>query len=140
MHEAESESYDYERDRLCSEIINKKEQLHWVENSMLNIYLDKGSITKASKATGISQAQVKRILTNAKQKMKTNITGKLLGNYICGSIDVVIDVQDNITPENVNDILATINEYIRFKLEKITIPSTNAHFNKIEDIRIKKVI
>ncbi len=139
-----TEDYDTERDQKETKVKDSIEKdLHWVESSMLSIYLEKGSIYRAAKATGISQDQVGRILKNARRKLKTGMEGKLIGNYIVGSLEIVLDVQENVNPENVLDIMDDVMEFIKYKLESSNIPSKSsagAFIKEVKPFKITKIV
>lgn len=143
-HDQVSESYDIERDQKETKVFEAIDKnLHWVETSMLQIYLKKGSMYKAASATGIDIKQVKRILGQARQKLNTAMSGKLIGSYIVANMEMVLDVSTDVNPETVMDLMEEAFEYAKSKLEGVQIPTKNgndAYFKEIKPIRIKKVI
>lgn len=142
--ETEDEQYDHERDENESKVMDVIDKdLHWVEKSMLSIYLEKGSMYKASKDTGISLKQVGRIIKKARGKINTSMNGKLLGSYIVANLEIVLDVNTEVSPETVMDLMDEVQEYIKYKLEGTTVPTKtkqDAFVKEIKPIRIKKVI
>lgn len=117
--------------------------LHWVEKSILKLYKDMGSIEKISKATKISHKQVARIYDKTKEKLRTSVSGKLMGNYIIVTQELIIDMPENVTPDNVNDILDETLEYMKARLEGRIIPSkqkTNGYIKELQPLRVKKII
>lgn len=142
--ETEDICYDHERDSKESkvmEVIDK--ELHWVERSMLGIYLEKGSMYKASQDTGISIKQVKNIIKKARGKINTSMNGKLLGNYIVANMEFVIDVNTEVTPETIIDLMDEVQDYIEYKLAGTSIPTKtkqDAFVKEIKGIRVKKII
>lgn len=143
-HEQEQESYDKEKDVKEQKVFDVIEKdLHWVEKSMLQIYLQKGGLYKAAQATGIPVRQVSQILKKIRCKIDTAMNGKLVGNYVIGSMEFVLDVNTDVTPETVLDLLDEALDYVKSKLEGVQIPTKNgndAYFKEIKPIKIKKVI
>jgi len=143
-HEEQSEPYDYERDKLeekISEVVSKN--LHWVEKSVLDIYLQSGSQVRAASNIGITDRQVKNIIRTAKRKIKTVINGKIMGNYVKANIEILIDVNNDVTPESVLDLMDEINEFIFYKLQGQPIPTkTNqgAFIKEISPAKIKSIV
>lgn len=117
--------------------------LHWVEKAMVNLHQDLGSMEKISKVTKISFNQVDRIYKKAKEKLKTSLSGKLMGNYIVVSSEFVLDIPQDVTPDNINDILDETLEYMKMRLEGRMIPSkekTNGYIKEIKPLKAKKII
>lgn len=118
-------------------------KLHWVEKSILELYQDMGSVEKISKATKISTKQVRRIYDKTKEKLRTSVSGKLMGNYIVVTQEIILDMPEQVTPDNINDILDETLEYMKQRLEGRIIPSkqkTNGYIKEIQPLRVKKVI
>lgn len=118
-------------------------KLHWVEKSILQLHQDLGSIEKISKGTKISSKQIKRIYDKTKEKLRTSVSGKLMGNYIVVTQELILDMPDAVTPDNINDILDETLEYMKQRLEGRIIPSkqkTNGYIKEIQPLRVKKVI
>jgi hypothetical protein len=117
--------------------------LHWVEKAMLKLHQELGSMEKISKETKISMKQVDRIYKKGKEKIRTAMTGKMIGNYIVITNEMIIDVPENVTPDNINDILEEVHEYMMQRLHGRIIPSKgekNGYIKEIQPIRVKKVI
>ncbi len=117
--------------------------LHWVEKSMVKLHQDLGSMEKISKVTKISFNQVDRIYKKAKEKLRTSLSGKLMGNYIVVNSEFVLDIPHDVTPDNINDILDETLEYMRMRLEGRMIPSkekTNGYIKDIKPLKAKKII
>jgi hypothetical protein len=117
--------------------------LHWVEKSMVKLHQDLGSMEKISKVTKISFNQVDRIYKKAKEKLRTSLSGKLMGNYIVVSSEFVLDVPQDVTPDNINEILDETLEYMKMRLEGRMIPSkekTNGYIKDIKPLKAKKII
>lgn len=117
--------------------------LHWVEKSMVKLHQDLGSMERISKATKISMKQVDRIYKKAKEKLRTSLSGKLMGNYIVVTSEFVLDIPEDVTPDNINDILDETLEYMQMRLEGRMIPSkekTNGYIKDIKPLKVKKVI
>lgn len=139
-----SDCYDIERDKKETKVFEAMEtDLHWVEKSMLQIYLKKGGLYKAAEATGIPVIQVRSILKKARSKLSTAMEGKLIGSYVVANMEMVLDVNSEVSPETVMDLMEEAFEYVKGKLEGVQIPTKNgndAYFKEIKPIRIKKVI
>ena len=117
--------------------------LHWVEKAMVNLHQDLGSMEKISKVTKISFNQVDRIYKKAKEKLRTSLSGKLMGNYIVVSSEFILDIPQDVTPDNINDILDETLEYMKMRLEGRMIPSkekTNGYIKDIKPLKAKKII
>lgn len=117
--------------------------LHWVEKSMVKLHQDLGSMEKISKVTKISFNQVDRIYKKAKEKLRTSLSGKLMGNYILVSSEFVLDIPQDVTPDNINEILDETLEYMKMRLEGRMIPSkekTNGYIKDIKPLKAKKII
>ncbi len=117
--------------------------LHWVEKSIIKLHQDLGSMERISKVTKISMNQVDRIYKKAKEKLRTSLSGKLMGNYIVVSSEFVLDIPQDVTPDNINDILDETLEYMKMRLEGRMIPSkekTNGYIKDIKPLKAKKVI
>lgn len=117
--------------------------LHWVEKSMIKLHQDLGSMERISKATKISMKQVDRIYKKAKEKLRTSLSGKLMGNYIIVNSEFVLDIPQDVTPDNINEILDETLEYMKMRLEGQMIPSkekTNGYIKDIKPLKAKKII
>jgi len=117
--------------------------LHWVEKAMLKLHQELGSMEKISKETKISMKQIERIYKKGKEKIRTAMTGKMIGNYLLVTNEMLIDVPEDVTPDNINDILEDVHEYMMQRLHGRIIPSKgqkNGYIKEIQPIRVKKVI
>jgi hypothetical protein len=66
-----------------------------------------------------------------------------MGNYIVVTHELILDMPDTVTPDNINDILDETLEYMRARLEGRIIPSkqkTNGYIKELQPLRVKKVI
>lgn len=120
-----------------------KNDLHWVEQEMLRIYSTQGNIERTAKQTQISKRQVHRILSNAKNKIKTSMSGKLVGNFVVANCEIIIDVPESVSPENINDILEEVVDFIKLKSQGKAIPSKiarNSFIKDISDLKLKRII
>lgn len=136
--------YDQEKENKLQNLENAIEtDLHWVEKSMLKLHQELGSMEKISKATKISINQVDRIYKKAKEKLKTSISGKLMGNYIVITSEMMLDVPSDVTPDNINEILDETLEYMKMRLEGRIIPSkhkTNGYIKEMKPLKVKKIV
>jgi hypothetical protein len=120
-----------------------KNNLHWVEQTVLEIHNKTGSITALSQKTNISRKQLSRILSKAKEKLASAVGGKLMGNYVKATCEVVLDLPDEVTPENINDILEDTLQYMMARLEGRVIPSkkqTNGYIKEIKPLKLKQIV
>lgn len=117
--------------------------LHWVEKAMIRLHQELGSMERISKETKISMKQVERIYKKGKEKIRTAMTGKMIGNYLLVTNEMLIDVPEDVTPDNVNEILEEVHEYMMQRLHGRIIPSKskkNGYIKEIQPIKVKKVI
>ena len=120
-----------------------EKDLHWVEKAMVKLHQELGSMERISKETKISMKQVARIYSKGKEKIKTAMSGKTIGSYVVVLNEMVIDVPESVSPENINDILEEVHEYMIQRLHGRIIPSkkkTNGYIKEIQPLRVKKVI
>lgn len=138
------EVYNIDKEKRLQDLETAMDKdLHWVEKSMVKLHQDLGSMDKISKATKISFNQVNRIYKKAKEKLRTSLSGKLMGNYIVVNSEFVLDIPQDVTPDNINDILDETLEYMKMRLEGRMIPSkekTNGYIKDIKPLKAKKVI
>jgi len=143
-HDQQHEEYDVEKDKIETEVGEAVDKsLHWVEKSMLKIYLDAGSKKQASELTGIGYRQVSNIISKAKRKVQTQMSGKLIGSYLHCNLDIIIDVSSVLNPDNAMDLMDEVHEFIKYRIEGQQIPTkTNqdAFIKEIKPARIKKII
>jgi hypothetical protein len=138
------EAYNIDKEKRLQDLEAAMDKdLHWVEKSMIKLHQDLGSMEKISKVTKISFNQVDRIYKKAKEKLRTSLSGKLMGNYIVISGEFVLDIPQDVTPDNINDILDETLDYMRMRLEGRMIPSkekTNGYIKEIKPLKAKKII
>lgn len=138
------EEYNADKEKKLQDLEEAMDKdLHWVENAMVKLHQDLGSMEKISKVTKISFNQVDRIYKKAKEKLRTSLSGKLMGNYIVVSGEFVLDIPQDVTPDNINDILDETLDYMKMRLEGRMIPSkekTNGYIKDIKPLKAKKII
>jgi len=138
------EVYNAEKEKKLQDLEAAMDKdLHWVEKSMVKLHQDLGSMEKISKVTKISFNQVDRIYKKAKEKLRTSLSGKLMGNYIVVNSEFVLDIPQDVTPNNINEILDETLEYMKMRLEGRMIPSkekTNGYIKDIKPLKAKKII
>ena len=138
------EEYNVDKEKKLQDLEKALDKdLHWVEKAMVNLHQDLGSMERISKATKISMKQVDRIYKKAKEKIKTSLSGKLMGNYILVDCEFVLDIPQDVTPDNINEILDETLEYMKMRLEGRMIPSkekTNGYIKEMRPLKAKKVI
>ena len=138
-----NEIYDHERDKKESDVADKIDELHWVENAMLRIYLKEGSVAKACEKVGISRMQCTNILKKAKHKLGVSVNGKLIGNYLVADVQMVLDVSSELNPETALDLMDEFQEFLNYKLAGQTLPSKtkqDAFIKEIKPAKIKRII
>jgi len=144
IYEEPNDESRIEREKQLQELEGAIEKdLHWVERAMIKLHQELGSMEKISKETKISMKQVDRIYKKGKEKIRTAMTGKMIGNYLLVSNEMLIDVPEDVTPDNINDILEEVHEYMMQRLHGRIIPSKskkNGYIKEIQPIRVKKVI
>lgn len=143
MFSAPDESTWLDKEKALKDLDKGIESLHWVEQKMLEIWQNEGDMVSISRKTEIPYRQVKRIISNAKTKLVSEISGKLYGNYVIASLDIVLDCEDNITPDNINDLLEDLIEYLKQRAEQRQIPSKTLNKSFVKEIRpakLKKII
>ena len=135
-----------ERDKKVKQVHEiYQSELDFCEQAVLTAYLKEGGVTNGSKATGLPMRSFHKILNTAKQKMKTGVNGKLQGNYAVLTVDVLIDCESDLTPENINEMIDEFADYMRLKLEKKTIPTKRQPKNtnivkEIKPVKLKQII
>jgi hypothetical protein len=138
------EEYNADKEKKLQDLESAMDKdLHWVENAMVKLHQDLGSMEKISKVTKISFNQVDRIYKKAKEKLRTSLSGKLMGNYIVVTGEFVLDIPQDVTPDNINDILDETLDYMKMRLEGRMIPSkekTNGYIKDIKPLKAKKII
>ena len=142
-NEKDDNSYIEKESRLQSMELAIDNDLHWVEKAVINLRQELGSIEKISKETKISMKQIDRIYKKAKEKVRTSMSGKIIGNYLLVTNEMLIDVPEDVTTDNINDILEEVHEYMMQRLHGRIIPSKgqkNGYIKEIQPIRVKKVI
>ena len=66
-----------------------------------------------------------------------------MGNYIVVTGEFVLDIPQDVTPDNINDILDETLDYMKMRLEGRMIPSkekTNGYIKDIKPLKAKKII
>lgn len=118
--------------------------LAWYEREILKLYSETRNIVKISKDTKIPYRSLFKTIQNAKRKMKVALRkeqgqqAKLIGNYVTASIDIKIDITNDLNPDELTDLLEAISQTIR---EKITGNAVeDATINEITDLKIKQII
>ena len=143
MLSAPDESGWVDKEKALTDLDKGIDSLHWVEQKMLEIWQEEGDLVSISRKTTIPYRQVKKIISNAKNKLVSEISGKLYGNYVVASLDIVLDCEDNITPDNINDLLEDLIEYLKQRAEQRQIPSKTLNKSFVKEIRpakLKKII
>lgn len=141
--EVEEEVYNTEKDAMLNRVEESLEKdLHWVERAMVGLYLDKGSMTKISEDVRMPFKQVQKIMKAARTKIKDAINGKMIGNYVVASVDIVFDVSEAVNAENINDILEEAWEYINYRVNGTKVPSNaiDTFIKEIKPMKLKKII
>lgn len=138
-----NDNYDLDTDIILNKIEESMDKdLHWVERAMVGLYLDKGSMTKISEDVRMPFKQVQKIMKAARTKINDAINGKMIGNYVVASMDIVFDVSESVNAENINDILEEAWEYINYRVNGNKIPSnkTDTYIKEIKPIKLKRIV
>lgn len=114
--------------------------LHWVEQTMLGLWQNQGDMISISRKTEIPYRQVQRIMKNAKTKLMSEVSGKIFGNYIVANMEIVLDCEDNVTPDNIIEILEGTLDYLKYMVESRQIPAQKCFIKELKPIRVKKII
>lgn len=141
--EVEEEVYNRDKDAMLNRVEESLEKdLHWVERAMVGLYLDKGSMTKISEDVRMPFKQVQKIMKAARTKINDAINGKMIGNYVVASMDIVFDVSEAVNAENINDILEEAWEYINYRVNGTKVPSNaiDTFIKEIKPMKLKKII
>ena len=141
--EIEEEEYNSDKDIMLNRVEQSLEvDLHWVERAMVSLYLDKGSMTKISEDVRMPFKQVQKIMKAARTKINDAINGKMIGNYVVATMDIVFDVSESVNAENINDILEEAWEYINYRVNGNKVPSNaiDTYIKEIKPIKLKKII
>lgn len=144
IYDEPNDESKFEREKQLSQLESAIDtELHWVEKSIIKLHQELGSLEKISKATKISINQVERIYRKGKEKIKTAMSGKLVGNYLVVTNEMLIDVPENVDAGNINEILEEVHDYMMQRLHGRIIPSKskkNGYIKEIQPIKVKKVI
>lgn len=118
--------------------------LAWYEREILKLYSEKRNIVTLARETKIPYRSLFKTIQNAKTKMKQALRkeqgqqAKLIGNYVTASMDMVIDITDDMNPDDIADLLTEISQMIREKIAGNAIQ--DATINNITDLKIKQII
>ena len=88
----------------------------------------------------IPYRQVQKIMKNAKTKLMSEVSGKIFGNYVVANMEIVLDCEDNVTPENIMDILEDTLSYLKYMVESRQVPAQKCFIKELKPIRLKKII
>lgn len=127
------------------EHINKAANcLHWYEKEILKLYAEKRNIVQISKETKIPYRSLFKTINKAKHKMKqalrkddTNQT-KLIGSVINARIDLTIDIDRDMSNDELVDLLERISFIVNEKISNKKIE--DAIIKKVSGIRIKNIL
>lgn len=118
--------------------------LAWYEREILKLYSEKRNIVTLARETKIPYRSLFKTIQNAKTKMKQALRkeqgqqAKLIGNYVTASMDMVIDITDDMNPDDIADLLTEISEMIREKISGHAVQ--DATINNITDLKIKQIV
>jgi hypothetical protein len=78
----------------------------------------------------------------ARTKINDAINGKMIGNYVVASMDIVFDVSESVNAENINDILEEAWEYINYRVNGTKVPSNaiDTYIKEIKPIKLKRIV
>ncbi len=118
-------------------------KLHWVEQKIVDLWQKEGNLLSISKKTKISYKQVHKIMDNAKTKLVNEISGKIFGNYIVATMGIVIDCEDEVTPDNIIEILEDTLYYLKKQAEGRRVPCKTEHksfIKELQPIKVSKIV
>ena len=140
MLSAPDESLAKDKEQQIAAMEKGIDNLHWVEQRMLEIWQDEGDMVSITRKTKIPYRQVQNIIGNAKKKLMTEVSGKIFGNYIVANMEVVIDCEEDVTPDNIIDILEATLCYLKQQVEGRQVPSQKSFIKDLKPMRVKKII
>lgn len=134
----ENLNFDFEQ-------LNKaNNDLQWYEREILKLYANKRNIVQISKETKIPYRSVLKTILKAKQKMKQALKKpeshqtKLIGCQVNGQINLTIDINEDLSNEQIIDLLELISEAVNEKINKFQL--NEALITNVSGIRIQKIL
>jgi len=117
--------------------------LDFCEQVAVQAYLREGTKGMAVKKTGLPERSFRLILNNGIKKIKSGVMGKTIGSYVYFNVEFIIDCEENVNAENINDLMDEFLEFMKYKMEKKSIPNKRSQTNYIKEIkeaRLKSII
>lgn len=144
----EADSNDIERKKQKETNLEKlnaciQNDLDFCEQVVIEAYLQEGSKTIVKQQTRLPERSFNHIFNNGVKKIKTGVMGKTIGNYVLFNVEFKIDCEENVTPDNINDLMDEFMEFMKYKLERKSIPSKRKQTNYVKEIteaRLKSII
>ena len=118
-------------------------ELDFCERVVIQAYIDEGSKTVVKQKTKLPERSFNQIFSNGVKKIKSGVMGKTIGNYVLFNVEFKIDCEDNVNPDNINDLMDEFMEFMKYKLERKSIPSKRKQTNYVKEIteaRLKAII
>lgn len=118
-------------------------ELDFCEQVVIEAYLQEGSKTVVKQQTRLPERSFNQIFSNGIKKIKTGVMGKTIGNYVVFNVEFKIDCEENVNPDNINDLMDEFMEFMKYKLERKSIPSKRKQNNYVKEIteaRLKSII
>jgi uncharacterized membrane protein YqhA len=62
--------------------------------------------------------------------------------FVVASMDIILDVSESVTPENINDILEEAWEYINYRINGNKVPSNgnDTFVKEIKPMKLKRIV
>lgn len=120
-----------------------QKDLDFCEQVVIEAYLQEGSKTIVKQQTRLPERSFNQIFSNGVKKIKTGVMGKTIGNYVVFNVEFKIDCEENVNPDNINDLMDEFMEFMKYKLERKNIPSKRKQTNYVKEIteaRLKSII
>lgn len=117
--------------------------LDFCERVVIESYLLEGTKRRAIEKTTLPERSFKHILSNGMKKIKSGVMGKTIGNYVLFNVEFKIDCEENIDAENINDLMDEFMEFMKYKMERKSIPNKRKQSNYVKEIteaRLKSII
>ena len=130
----------FEEQHQSSNVVECVEALPWYDRELLKLYAEDKNIAKLSKATRIPYRSLFKTITKAKIKVRKAMQktqGRLMGHDAICTMEVVVDIQNDKTPEQVADVLAEISAIIRERIAGRVYGDVN--IVAVDDLKISKI-
>lgn len=133
-------SATFAEEQQTSNVTECVEALPWYDRELLKLYAEDKNIAKLSKDTRIPYRSLFKTITKAKIKVRKAMQktqGRLMGHDAICTMEVVVDIQNDKTPEQVADVLAEISAVIRERIAGRGYGDVN--IVAVDDLKISKI-